>query len=86
MDEILKTSQFKSEFLANFSHELRTPLNAIIGFSQLLLEQDYGNLNKEQKDFLNDIRKTINLLQNQDSELFVECQLATGEEKSYSGM
>ena len=36
----------KSEFLANMSHELRTPLNSIIGFSDLLYEQAYGELNE----------------------------------------
>ena len=46
----------KSEFLANMSHELRTPLNAIIGFSELLQEQFYGPLNKEQDDYLGNIR------------------------------
>ena len=55
MTEIVKNSQFKSEFMSTMSHELRTPLNSIIGFSDLLLDQSYGVLNEEQSDFLNDI-------------------------------
>ncbi len=48
-------SQHKSEFLANMSHELRTPLNAIIGFSEVLLERMFGELNEKQDDYLKDI-------------------------------
>jgi two-component system, NtrC family, sensor kinase len=48
-------SQHKSEFLANMSHELRTPLNAIIGFSEVLNERMFGDLNEKQAEYLKDI-------------------------------
>jgi len=48
-------SQHKSEFLANMSHELRTPLNAIIGFSEVLGERMFGELNEKQEEYLKDI-------------------------------
>jgi len=48
-------SRHKSEFLANMSHELRTPLNAIIGFSEVLLERMFGELNEKQAEYLNDV-------------------------------
>lgn len=51
-------SRHKSEFLANMSHELRTPLNAIIGFSELLLERLFGELNAKQEDYLKDIHSS----------------------------
>jgi signal transduction histidine kinase len=37
------------------SHELRTPLNAIIGFSEVLSEKMFGDLNEKQEEYLNDI-------------------------------
>jgi len=48
-------SRHKSEFLANMSHELRTPLNAIIGFSEVLLERMFGEVNAKQVEYLEDI-------------------------------
>jgi signal transduction histidine kinase len=48
-------SRHKSEFLANMSHELRTPLNAVIGFSEVLLQRMFGELNAKQDEYLKDI-------------------------------
>ena len=53
--ELEVASQHKSEFLANMSHELRTPLNAIIGFSEVLSERMFGELNEKQEEYLKDI-------------------------------
>jgi signal transduction histidine kinase/CheY-like chemotaxis protein len=53
--ELEAASRHKSEFLASMSHELRTPLNAVIGFSEVLLERMFGDLNERQEEYLHDI-------------------------------
>lgn len=45
----------KSEFLANMSHELRTPLNHIIGFTELVVDKNFGELNETQEEYLGDV-------------------------------
>jgi signal transduction histidine kinase len=53
--QIEAANRHKSEFLANMSHELRTPLNAIIGFSEVLQERMFGELNEKQAEYTDDI-------------------------------
>ena len=56
--ELELANKHKSEFLANMSHELRTPLNAIIGFSEVLSEKMFGEVNDKQHEYLLDIHSS----------------------------
>ena len=53
--ELKRVARAKSEFLANMSHELRTPLNSIIGFSEVLYDETFGELNEKQKKYVNNV-------------------------------
>jgi len=53
-----EANRSKSEFLANMSHELRTPLNHIIGFTELVLDKHFGELNEPQEEYLTDVHQS----------------------------
>jgi|GEM_PF-654724 len=50
-----QANQAKSNFLTSMSHELRTPLNAIIGFSEILADKTFGQLNQRQEKYIGNI-------------------------------
>ena len=55
-DRLALASRAKSEFLANMSHELRTPLNAILGFTEIMLDELYGEVPESLREPLVDIQ------------------------------
>jgi GAF domain-containing protein len=50
--QLAEASQHKSQFLANMSHELRTPLNAILGYTELILDNIYGDTPEKMRGVL----------------------------------
>ncbi len=74
-------SRAKSEFLANMSHELTTPLNSIIGFSQILLDGLYGELNENQKEHVSYILSSGMILLARITDMLDFSKIESGEEK-----
>ncbi len=66
--ELRELNNLKSKFLANMSHEIRTPLNSIIGFSEMLDDELFGELNSTQKEYvqiiLNSSQHLLELINN----------------------
>lgn len=61
-DEADRANSAKSDFLSSMSHELRTPLNAILGFAQLLRTGRHATLTPRQKEYVDHIAQSGELL------------------------
>ena len=74
-------NQAKSEFLANMSHELRTPLNHIMGFTELVVDQNFGPLNTTQQEYLNDALQSSRHLLSLINDILDLSKVEAGKEK-----
>jgi signal transduction histidine kinase len=80
-EEILRTNRMKSQFFANMSHELRTPLTAIIGFSELLQDRTFGDLNESQGRYVDNIHRSSRHLLNLINDILDLAKVESGKMK-----
>lgn len=71
----------KTEFLANISHELRTPLNSIIGFSDILLANEDGQLSSDKLCYLSNISSSGKRLLGMINDILDISRIESGEMK-----
>ncbi|MBI4688949.1 MAG: diguanylate cyclase [Nitrospirae bacterium] len=53
--ELRRANEVKARFIASMSHELRTPLHSIMGFSEILLDKTFGDVNEKQEKYITNI-------------------------------
>jgi PAS domain S-box-containing protein len=83
-----RASSQKTDFLARVSHEIRTPLNAIIGFSELMMDEKFGQIGSDRfRDYLRDINKSGNHVLDLVNDLLDISKIEAGElELSYEAV
>lgn len=74
-------SRAKSEFLANMSHEMTTPLTGIMGFSEVLMDELYGKLNEDQKQYVSYIHECGKHLFDLIADIFILIEADSGKMK-----
>ncbi|HXG22364.1 MAG TPA: PAS domain S-box protein [Methylomirabilota bacterium] len=79
VEELEQANRLKMDFLATISHELRTPLNIIMGYTELLLDGDFGPLSREQIDSLRQVNKSAGCLLEILTATLEASQLAAGQ-------
>ena len=77
--EVEAVDRRKSDFLSKMSHELRTPLNAVMGFSEVLIDQTFGELNEKQIEYLRDIHASGSHLLSLVSDILDLSKIETGQ-------
>lgn len=78
-----EADKLKSAFLANMSHEIRTPMNAIIGFSDMLLHEEFES--EEKQEFANIIKSSGDTLLKLIDDIIDISLIEAGQLKIYKG-
>jgi signal transduction histidine kinase len=76
--ELQHLSEVKSSFVSVAAHELRSPLASILGYTEVLLEQDFGELSAKQTEFLQIVQRSANRLLNVSMNLLDANRIETG--------
>jgi signal transduction histidine kinase len=77
--EVARAEQFRDQLVSAVSHELRTPLASIQAYNELLLDEDAGEINEEQREFLERIQTTCLRLNRMVEDLLDLSRLRAGE-------
>lgn len=72
-------NRLKSDLLATMSHELRTPVNLIMGYTELLLQQNFGRLAPEQEEPLQRIEKSARSLRELITAMLDVCRMEAAQ-------
>lgn len=78
-EELVKTSQYKSDFLNTMTHELKTPLTAILILTGELLSESIGGLTEQQEEYLNDIQDSAKQLLDMINDLLALAKIESGK-------
>lgn len=78
-EELVKTGQYKNDFLNTMTHELKTPLTAIMILTAELLSESIGSLTEEQEEYLKDIRESAKLLLDMINDLLALAKIESGK-------
>lgn len=83
--DLMRVDQMKSEFISMVSHELRTPLTSVKGYTDLILAGDAGQVNLEQREFLNIVKGNIDHLILMINDLLDISKIEAGRIKLFPG-
>lgn len=62
LEELKSVDKIKSDLVSTVSHELRTPLTSIKGYIDIILDEDTGEINETQRDFLEIVKRNTDRL------------------------